>query len=255
MTGKKSTKRGSSKQQYKPKGIGLLWNYNALVAFLFLFLVFATDSALLFGISLNGKVAKLVHLAYFVTFMTIIFGLTFKRQFVYRLMVFAYTYWIANSVISFISLIAIDEQMIKSFYFTISPVILFFLFINSIILWYVYEKKSYFLLQIGHSDIVDKFFKRVMLLFYVSFFFFIGFVLLQRMALAPHYEMMSENFEGLEKNELANLCNSLKDPNMQDACTLYAIDEYGELPKYSITCEIISSGIHRYDCYRMNRYE
>lgn len=240
-------KRGSSNLKNKPEGARLLWDYSALVALLFLFLVFATNTAIFFGLTFKGFIADILHLAYFLSFMTVLYGLTYKKAWVYYWGIFVFGLWIANSVVSLIVLMFVEPGVLSAFYLTVAPLIVFFVFLNSSVLWYMYEKKSYFQKAKGKSTLVDDIFKKLLIVFYLCFIFFVAVILLQRVLFYDAYDSVEGmNFSDIE--EISNYCQMQHDEVFRDACYVYAANEFDSAENM---CERVKADLYRLDCLRM----
>ncbi|MGM5482382.1 MAG: hypothetical protein ACQESF_02865 [Nanobdellota archaeon] len=251
MVGKKVKKRKRQAASGQPYGLKVLWNYTALMAFLFCFLAFSIDFSMLFGYLVKNKIAFFLHSLYFIVMMCILFGLTYKKTWVYRFILLSYVYWLLNIIASFFYVSSIENQGIKAFYISVIPLLVLIFFINIFVLWFVYEKKSYFLKLKGKSDLTDMLFKRVMILFYIGFFIFLLFVFLQRMQFTPAYNGIENNVADKGPFELKDYCMSIENHDARVSCILYAVSTHKGLKENSDLCLSVDSPVCRFDCYRL----
>ena len=173
MAPKKRGKKKVSTGEYEmPEGLRVLWNFSCFMVFFFLLIFFLSDFAVVFGFVLEGVWANLFHLIYFVIFLTIVFGITFHRSWVKDLMLWAFYYWTANIFVTFLFSPTIQQPFIKNYMLVAAPVMLFFVVMNLMIIWYLFEKKDCFVSGKCRNDSVDWVFK------YLAVFFYLGLIIL-----------------------------------------------------------------------------
>ncbi len=192
---KKALKKGESKvENGSLDGVRVLWNFNAVMVFLFLLIFFLFDFSVFFGFVLEGLFAKILHLIYLVAFLAILFGLTFHKAWVYNFILWAYYYWTANMFLTLLFSHAITNAKVQSYLLFSSPIILLLIAINLVIFWFLFEKRDNFPSFMGISDIVDKVFRSAVSFFYLCFIFFMVFIITKSVMIPiseDYFEMKS----------------------------------------------------------------
>lgn len=245
MVSKKEVKkRGVSVSTNLPEGVSVLWNYICIMLFLFLFILFLFDFSIFFGFVLEGTPANLFHLFYFIVFFVVLFGITYHKPWTHKFLLWMFYYWSANIFVTFIVSSFIENLLAKSYLVLFSPVMLLLFVVNLIIIWYLREKKENFIQPTRGDDMVEKVFKHIMLLVFLSVIFLLVFGILKMAQIPIGKEYIEKQNDSLDNNE-ANFCENTD--KYQNICYLLKAKVYCE----NETCLKIEDSFYRFLCMKV----
>jgi hypothetical protein len=241
-------------QVQMPKGLKVLMVYSAIVAFFYLLLIFLSDSTVFFGILIKGFFARFIFFILFILTFLIVYGITYKQKWCYKFSIFIYIISIVNSIFSIFFIGKINDSLVTSLYALIIPLFIITLLMNFLTLWYVYEKKLYFIdpTHIHKHSLADDVFVYTIYLFY--FFVALFIIVLGSMIFISATNNVSYVMSvtaGMNVAEAEYYCESLTDPEAMDMCFISVVYNNRAENDISKLCNSVKLGYYKYTCLKL----
>lgn len=224
-----------------PLGVRILIIYTCILALFYLIFGLAIPTNIFFGIIILGVLARVINLVFLAVLAVIVAGFLTKKHWAGKLAFGFFFFEVLNLAVSF----AIKFNVMKHMFIVITSVSVILL--NGLILWYLYEKRSYFTdLRHFKSGKADKIFITLIIALAVivisSTTVYGAVVYSNTMELTDN---MIEEIRGKTKEETMFRC-SLYFGDERDICYLVAASAYKDVP--GELCDEISDNFYRLAC-------
>lgn len=224
-----------------PLGVRILIIYTGILALFYLIFGVTIPTNIFFGVIAFGNWARALNLIFLVVLVAIVVGFLMKKHWAGKLAFVFFSFEILNLLSSFVLKYRILTQAFLVF---VSVAIIL---LNFLILWYLYEKKSYF------SDIRHFKTGKADKIFVTGIIFFVLIVLLSTASYATKMykttieltNKMIEDLRGRTQAEALFRC-SFYDNDEKDVCYLVAASAYKNVPRE--TCNEIENSFYRLTC-------
>jgi len=132
---------GFTEKQELPMGIKILAIYTLLLSLVYLLAALISPTAIVFGRMIPGALGKAVNFIYVFILLTLVFGFITRKKWVWKFSMVWYGYAMLDAIVSGFSINSYFDLLMN-----IIIAFLFFTFIgNAVMLWYVHNKRTYFL--------------------------------------------------------------------------------------------------------------
>lgn len=224
-----------------PLGVRILIIYTSVLALFYLIFGITIPTNIFFGIITLGLTAKILNIFFLAVLVVILIGFLMKKHWAGGIAFGFFLFEILNLVVSFV----IKFSVMKHIFIVITSisVVLF----NSLILWYLYEKREYFTdLRHFKSGKADKIFITCIISLAVL-------VIISTATYAATLykttiditDKMVEEIEGESKEEAMFRCTSYEGDE-RDVCNLVIATAYKDIPKE--ICNDVSNSFYKIAC-------
>jgi hypothetical protein len=224
-----------------PLGMKILTIYTSILALLYLFFSITIPTNVFFGIVALGNAARLLNIAFLCILCAIIAGLLLKKHWAGGVACGFFIFEILNLAISLI----VRRSLLENALVIMTSVVIVAL--NSLILWYLYEKREYFTdLRHFKSGKADR-------MFIIGIISLAAVLLLSACVYAAGMykttisltDRMIDEMQGAAKEDALQRC-SFYEGKEKDVCYVVAASAYQDVPGY--VCDDVDDNFYRLAC-------
>lgn len=226
-----------------PVGIRVLTIYTLLLSVVYLFAAIISPTAIIMGNLVAGPVGKIINVVYVAILLTLAYGFVTRRKWVWRFALCWYLYAMIDAIVSGFSINSYFDLLLN----LVIAFLLFTFIANALMLWYVYQKRSYFL-QHNHPKMSQE--DRVFITMIILVVLFFSVIATLTIAKFFHDTSITVNKVAVElkaafPGEESIICRT-KDLPERDICYLTV----SIMQKNTEFCESITSDFYKLTCYR-----
>ncbi len=233
--------------RHMPLCIRLLTVYSLVLMLFYFFFAFTLRTAYIFGLVFQGTNAQLVNIISFFIVAALTYGYYFRKPYGFTLSL----WWYSLTILNFFVNVFIAKQPALAAVNDIMKIVFIFIFIiNGITLWYIHEKRSYFLHPGRYKHRFDN--SDRVFLYMMTLLAFLVIIIMTAITIKFYTETTKsidtylENFQDLSAQEAYSYCLSREVQNKDLCLTTLAIIK--NTPGMEPICERVESDFYRFTC-------
>lgn len=232
-----------------PIGIRVLITYSALLMFFYLLIGIILPVVFDMVIFSTSPYVIISNIFTLIAMTVLIVGFYGRKLWAWKLALFLYTFSILNSLLT---LFYIKYNMLGLIDNFIKACFIFTLFLNIVTIWYIHERKDYFMAKTYHPHIhlADQVFISSVYIFYffaILFILALGFEFYKSATYTV--DIIADDIGGMTFREGVSFCNDMNIGD-RDVCYLSVATMHNQFKGARSLCSSINSDFYKLACYQ-----
>jgi len=234
-----------------PTGMRILIYYTVVLAFTHALLVVFSDTGILFGVLVQGLMARVINAAFFLVLVLIAVGFVRRDTRLYYLSLGVFFLSMANSFVTVLTFRALQESVLGPLAVILFPAIIVSIIMDGIVFWYLLERQEYFAGKKIRETYPDRVISYSIISIIVLFVLITAFTTVNfSIRVKDKIDNMMDMINSQSITESLFYCEGHSD---KDLCYVALVTKHSETEDSSRLCERIDSGFYQFTCVQASK--